>query len=99
MIINLVRERVSENETWIDVFELDDNIRDAETEFRNAVADYLSTDLGKQAITWTNGDFNWGDAIMCVPNNVWFEHGIRPLSFRATNIVVNQDEVLCETIV
>jgi len=31
-----------------------------------------------------------------VPNDIWNKHGFIPLGMNAINIIVSQDEVLCE---
>ena len=71
-------------------------MQNPEQSLRDAVSDFLKSQTGADAIKWTNGDFNWGDAIMLVPNDIWYKYGIIPLEMKSKNIMVNQDEILCD---
>lgn len=93
-IVNLVRERKWEEQIRVDSFEVIAPIESAEHALRNAVAEYLTTDGGKKAIDDTCEDFNWGDSVNYVPDEIWEKHGLRPHP-RITNVMVDQDEVLC----
>jgi len=95
-IINLIRERKSEGEVWVDTFSVEDRVQNPEQSLRDAVCEYLRTPAEIDAIGWATGDFNWWDAIMFVPNDIWNKHGFIPLGMNAINIIVSQDEVLCE---
>ena len=44
--------------------------------FRAAVKDFLTTEDGMAAIQNSCEDFNWGDAMMYVPEDSWNKHGI-----------------------
>lgn len=93
-LINLVRVRPSEDEFWVDTFRYSGE-KDQEQAIRDAVREYLFTKEGKKAAADTNWDFNWGDAIMLVPDEIWAKHGLSLVREDATGIRVNQDEVLC----
>ena len=93
--VNLIRERKWENEFYVDTFEVDDSILYVEDALREAVKEFLGTDQGIEAVKETMGDFNWGDAINMVPDEIWNKHGIYPVSSGIEDIVVNQDETLC----
>lgn len=96
-VINLIRERQIENEFWVDSFEITGNDVNPEQALRNAVAEFLSTDAGKREVEQTCYDFNWGDAIMTVPDEIWRKHGLSLFkgSVITRDIHVDQDEVLC----
>ena len=98
--VALTRERPSENERWTDYFGVVDD-GEPEQKIRDAVAEYLGTPDGQRAIEETCRDFNWGDAILYVPDAIWKKHGITELGDgdrivirNPVEIVVNQDEVL-----
>jgi len=58
---------------------------------RSEVKQYLLTPEGRD-IAEETGDFNWGDALMYVPSELWLKHGVLPLE--AAEVEVSQDEVL-----
>ena len=62
---------------------------------RAAVAEYLATPNGKQAIIDTNYDFNWGDAISSVPDEIWNKYGLSLVEDDRETIDLDQDEILC----
>lgn len=99
-LIILVRERDWEDEKWSDMFSVSDS-QNPEQNFRNAIKEYLLSEEGKKAIKQTSNDFNWGDAIMYIPETIWNKHGIKSInegeSVTVSNpitITVEQDEVL-----
>lgn len=97
IIVNLIRERISENEVWVDSFECDESVINPEQSMRAAVKEYLKTEEGKKAIKDTCNDFNWGDAVLYVPDKIWNKYGLYPLNRnKSIDIKVNQDEILFE---
>ena len=99
-LIILVRERAWEQKSWRDMFLVKQN-ENPEQSFRNAIADYLASEVGKNAIKETSEDFNWGDAFMYIPTEIWKKHGITPINEgdqvtvqNPLTIAVDQDEVL-----
>lgn len=99
-LVTLVRVRHWENTSWQDKFLIVETDQPEQT-FRNAIKEFLLTEEGKKQIKQTNGDFNWGDAVMVVPNATWEKHGISPLAdgvhYHVTDtftLTVDQDEVL-----
>lgn len=107
--VTLIRERYSDDEIWSDVFWVDALKTPAKELFVAAVEEFLSTPDGRQAIEDTCEDFNWGDAVMYVPEEIWNKHGIysdirdltpnqRSLaptsSDMSVTIKVDQDEIL-----
>ena len=99
-LVVLRRHRDWENTTWTDYCTVPQGI-DAEMALRAAIADFLLTDDGKQAIRDTMEDFNWGDAVMILPNETWEKHGVRFISphepvtiMGRSEVDVRQDEVL-----
>lgn len=78
-LVNIIRERPSENEEWINSFWVDAKQVPSVDLFRAAVSDFLRTKDGVQAIKDSCNDFNWGDAMLYVPQEIWKKHGIYPV--------------------
>lgn len=99
-IIVLIRERDWENTRWSNYFAVKD-AENPEQSFRDAIAEFLSTKEGVEAIKHSCEDFNWGDAVNKIPCEILQKYGIREIADdepftvkQLTEIVVNQDEVL-----
>ena len=107
--VTLIRDLYSEDETWSDVFWVDALKTPSKDLFMAAVEEFLNTPEGRQAIEDTSEDFNWGDAVMYVPEEIWNKHGIysddrdmtpaqrnfSPISsIMPVTIKVDQDEIL-----
>lgn len=71
------RERINENWRRTDYFLVDRSVEIPEQAMRAAVAEFLASADGEESIEETMGDFNWGDAIEYVPDDIWSKHGIR----------------------
>ncbi len=68
---------------------------DPQAAMRAAVKEFLSTEEGKQIAEDNMQDFNWGDAILHIPDELWAKHGLRMVTHLTDNvIVVNHDENL-----
>ncbi|MBQ8997077.1 MAG: hypothetical protein IJ086_07420 [Clostridium sp.] len=93
-LLNLVRERISEDWRETDIFLVEDSVVNPEEALRNAVRDYMQTEEGKQSILNSCKDFNWGDAMMDVPNEYLNLYGIYKMVDDVETIIVNQDEIL-----
>lgn len=108
-MVALVREVPSEQERWSDAFWVDARKVPTTDLFRAAVQEYLETEEGRMAIQETRDDFNWGDAILYVPEQIWNKHGIYPATHEKLpemmglaptadhtilTLTVDQDEVL-----
>ena len=93
----LVRERPNglEQDIWTDTFAHECSVNEVEQRLRDAVNEYLQTDEGKHQIELTCNDFNWGDAIMYVPQAIWQRHGLTLSAPVTMSIRVRQDEILC----
>lgn len=98
--VALIRERHWENAKWTDYFVVE-NSENPEQNFRDAVKEYLLSEDGKEAIEATSEDFNWGDSVTHVPDEIWNKHKIRPVYSgdkvvigNQIEIIVDQDEVL-----
>ena len=78
-LVNIIRERPCENEEWIDSFWVDAKEVPTVDLFRAAVGDFLRTKDGIDAMEASFYDFNWGDAMMYVPQDIWKKHGIYPV--------------------
>lgn len=94
--LNLIRQRISENEIWIDEFEYEDWVKNPEKSLRNAISNFLNTEEGTKAINDSCNDFNWGDAINSVPESILNKYGLHYIIDKTnlTDVIVNQDEVL-----
>lgn len=78
-LVNIIRERASEREEWVDSFWLDAKQVPSIDLFRAAVGEFLRTKDGLNAMEASCYDFNWGDAMMSVPQEIWNKHGIYPV--------------------
>lgn len=105
--VALIRERLSEDERWIDEFWIDSSNTPSVELFKAAVEEYLRTEDGIKNIEDTCEDFNWGDAVMYIPSEAWNKHGIyvsypslteqglAPIpSENIFSLTVDQDEIL-----
>ena len=95
--MTLVRQRLSENNTWVDLFLVDPKYQtrqEVQAAMRNAADEYLSTEDGQKYNESINQDFNWGDAVANVPNDIWQKHGLCLVdALSCIEVMVNQDEV------
>lgn len=103
MILRLKRVRESENWSTTDDFLLSDKVRNPEQELRKAVESYLRTEEGLQDAEETMWDFNWGDVINCVSEEILNGYGFTTVyqsmnlninDFTIVKVTVNQDERL-----
>lgn len=92
-----MRRRDIEGELWVDSFLADDSVKNPELSIRSAVKEFLSTEVGKKAVKETMHDFNWGDAVIYVPEKIWNKYGLKFMDVTNVNVPVCQDEVLCDT--
>lgn len=103
-LVSFTRERLSENAVFKDYFIAEDHVEDVLQAMRDAVQEFLQTEDGKKMITYTCGDYNWGDAMNSVSDDIWKKHGITPrydnepytIIGPIVDIYVNQDEILIE---
>lgn len=101
-LIAFERERTSENWRTTDYFLTDNSVEHPEQAMRTAVAEFLASEDGEEAEEETSGDFNWGDAIEYVPDDIWSKHGIHMkyahqpylVAGSVVEITVDQDERL-----
>lgn len=93
--VNIIRERRSENEVWVDTFSVQDSVENPEAALRAAVEAFLKTEAGKKAIDQTCNDFNWGDAMVYLSAKDLAPYGLERVTGRTKDVLVNQDEVLC----
>lgn len=107
--VSLIRERYSEREIWSSDYWVDAAKTPSKELFQEAVEAYLLTPDGQEAVKHTCNDFNWGDAEVYVPCEIWNQFGIYPFDYsrppeemgltptssaNMTKIQVDQDEVL-----
>lgn len=71
-ILRVIHDRPPQTLVTLVDHAADLNVNDA---LRAAVRDWLSTDDGKQYLFET-GEFNWGDALLMVPDEKWSEWGL-----------------------
>ena len=101
----LRRERISENQIWMDEFLIlyHLNVQELECHLRKSVQTFLCTKEGNEMAEWTNWCFNWGDAIQHTPDSFFKLNGLKLIDIgdnilvSPTNIIeisVEQDEVL-----
>lgn len=87
-------------EIYTDTFEHADGLQTEEVEkaMREAIAEFLATSEGKECSEGCCDDFNWGDAVTEVPDEIWAKHGLRlENSVKGHDIIVDQDEVFHPT--
>jgi len=67
-------------------------------QMRCAVERFLDTADGKRMIIETNNDFNWGDALLKIPDKFWNDFGIEINSVQVVedSLHLDHDEVLCK---
>lgn len=94
-ILALVRERNWEDARWIDYFTIDED-QNPEQSLRTAVREFLLTKDGTEAIKASSEDFNWGDAVMHVPDETLKRHGIAPLT--EGQIVIFSEPIIVEVV-
>jgi len=96
-IVAIVRLQHEEELIGLDLFLADDEVTDPAQAARDAVAEFLATDEGKKIVERTI-DFDWGHAMVYVPEDIWRKHGLLwPVDGQqAVVVVVDQDESLSE---
>lgn len=102
LIIDTTEIARSENEPTVMLFyTAHDTPAKAETAVRAAVAKFLKTSKGQDALHYTFGEFNWGDVACYVPDEFFVEQGLFPVPMRdemssvvmrGENLVENGDE-------
>lgn len=93
--IVLIRRRVSEAQTYVDLYEEDGNfLVPAEMALRAAAAEFLATPEGKKAIQLSGYDWNWGDLTLDLPPKFLKRYGLKKSPQEVRYVEVDQDEVL-----
>ena len=98
-ILNLAIQDESdpdESTKFVVSFEIRDDIQQPEQALRDAVQEFINsgTDEAKQAISNTNGLFNWGDAMTAVPDSLFIKHGLTKINAESISVFVNLNELL-----
>jgi hypothetical protein len=101
-LVALTRQRNNGSWKQTDYFIVEDFVVEPEKAMRDAIKEYLLTDSGKKMIRYSCDDYNWGDAVNSVDNEIWEKHGIKikydnqeyTISGEIIDITVNQDEIL-----
>ena len=98
-ILNLVAEvrDYKHPEVYVHSFEVRVDVQDPEFALRAAVREYVysGSEESKNVLEDVNGDFNWGDAMLHIPDRHFYKHGLTRLRQDAVDIHVNHDELLC----
>lgn len=84
---------------WVENFVALKDMENPEAEFRAAIQDFLNsgTKEAKQAISYSGGYFNWGDAVSSVPQEYFYRRGFYYIGGReVVDINVEHDEILCD---
>lgn len=93
----LIRKRPVEGEVWVNTVLHAPGMIPLEVEnaLRNAAYDFLETEHGMEVLDETLYDFNWGDLVARVPQEILREHGVYAVADgHGSAIVVDQDETL-----
>jgi len=98
-ILNLTiqdRSNFKNPKEFVVSFEVREDVDNSEEMLRKAVKEFLlsETDESKQAISYSNNCFNWGDVFSFVPDSFFIKHGLTPLNQAAIDIFVDHDEIL-----
>ena len=67
-----------------------------EGRMRKAVAEYLTTDEGRKVFDENGECFNWLDAYLHVPDEIWHRHGINEVTMQTADLHFDMHEVLEE---
>ena len=98
-ILNLIiQERSDSNDprTFVESYEIRDDVQNPEKAFRDAIQAFVNsdTDESKSALSYACGCFNWGDALSSVPDSAFTKHGLTPLKQNTIDVFVDHDEIL-----
>lgn len=93
-ILNLTRERKSEGWSSSDFLLAEDYVKNPEEALREAVKDFMSSKDGKVIVGHSCGDFNWGDLINVITDEILEVHGLYRCNRDIFNITVSETEVL-----
>lgn len=102
-ILNLVIEDRSDprNTTiMVEPFLIKEGIgSNPEKALRDAVREFVASDSeeSKKALSYASGYYNWGDAMSSIPEALFEKHGLIRFHQNAVDVVVNHDEILCNS--
>lgn len=83
----------------VDSFLVDSEVEDSEAALRAAVTEFFNSgsNEAQNTIERANGQPNWGDALMCVPDALFEKYGLTRIREGVTDDVrVQHDEILFE---
>lgn len=94
----IINDRGNEAASMVVTYKIEDGISDPEQALRDAIKDFVTsgTEEAKSALREACGCFNWGDAIIRVPDNYFIKHGLAPFQQDAEDVFVDHDEILCD---
>lgn len=72
----------------------DDANVDVLATIRAAAAEFCKTDTGKAEIEHNGGNYNWGDLVNAIDNNICAAHGFKIVDTFVTELVVDHNEDL-----
>lgn len=92
----IIEDRNEEASSFVVSYRIKDGVQEPEKALRAAVQDFLTsgTEEAKEAVDYSCGCFNWGDAVVRVPNSYFEKYGIVPDCQCAVDVFVNHDEIL-----
>jgi len=70
------------------------SLPEVEVAMRRAVKQFLDTDEGKKIAEGNHNDFNWGDAVIHVPDKFWIEQGLKVIDTTPRIVMLDHDENL-----
>ena len=98
-ILNLIiqlRRGSDGYDTTVVPYAVRDGLENPEAALRAAVQDFLTSDTeeARQALDYSYGDFNWGDAMSFVPKFYFIGQGLTPIEEDSIDVIVVHDEML-----
>ena len=100
-ILNLIIQDWSDfsndKNEWVESFEIREDVQDPKAALYNAVKEFVNsgTEEAKKALDYACGGYNWGDASISVPEELYVKHGLTRIDRDTINIFVDHDEILC----
>lgn len=93
----LVRTLSEVDPPCIDVLQVADRVTDVLGAIKAAAQDFVNTPDGMAYAESINWDFNWGDALQEIPDEILSSHGITALGHQDHDVItVNNYEVILD---
>jgi hypothetical protein len=99
VVADFISEIGLDQTATVSSFMLRDDVSHPETTLRDAVAEFISsgTEESRQALENANGSYNWGDALITVPDEIFKKHGLTRIYQDSVDIYVEHDEILTDS--